>query len=42
MRYAVVAAGMCMNAVKGTGMATAGYAGKKYGIVLGAGAESME
>ena len=42
MRYAVVAAGMCINAVNGTGMATAGYAGKKYGIVLGAGAESME
>ena len=31
-----------MNAVNGTGMATVGYAGKKYGIVLGAGAESME
>ena len=41
MRYAAVAAGMCMNAVNGTGMATAGYAGKKYGIA-GAGAGSME
>lgn len=27
---------MCMNVVKGTGIATAGYAGKKYGIAAGA------
>jgi hypothetical protein len=26
-----------MNAVNGTGIATAGYAGKKYGIAAGAG-----
>lgn len=42
MRYAALAAGMCMNALNGTGMATAGYAGKKYGMEVGADAESME